>query len=144
VTKLGRDLKVKYFFKDINETASVERLEGADELFRLRYTNQFYGNCSLRIHLSRETDGQIHVHRPSMQLEASDVKKGDLNSLITVSLRFLTQKLAQHPEILHGERTQTRSGLLSRLGSWCGLARPAPKATVYEKERSPLRKAGTT
>jgi hypothetical protein len=134
---------VKYYFKDINETASVDRLEGAEKLFRLRYTNHFYGNCSLRFHLRRLSDGQIHVDRSSMQVEASEVKKGDLNSLIAVSLRFLTQKLAQHPEIFDGERVAAQPGWLARFRAWCGLSQPEQNPAVYEKNRSGLRKAGT-
>ena len=134
---------MKYFFKDINEKASVERLEGAGELFRLRYANQFYGECSLRFQLRRMSDGQIHVNRPSMQVETSEVKKGDLNSLIVVSLRFLTQKLAQHPEIFHGERVSAQPGWLARVRAWCGLSQPEQNPAIYQKNRTGVRKAGT-
>lgn len=113
---------MEYRFRNLNETAIVERLDEMNRLVRLHYQNPFYGSCRVRLRFLRLADGRPWIDPHSIQVESCETQKGDPNSLLSVALRCLVHFAAQRPEILDQGPGggAPPGGLTSRFLRWFG------------------------
>ncbi|MDA2938905.1 hypothetical protein MYX75_11665 [Acidobacteria bacterium AH-259-A15] len=90
--------------EDVNERASIQRINKESPLFRFEYINNFYGSCQFVAEVVEHKNQALTLDEASLSLENYQIKKGNMQMLLNIAKIFFRRVLGKYMYLAQLER----------------------------------------